>query len=223
MIDYSVGGGIEYTPFLTVMDWIHRGDEERLRKLVKGRAVVVASLLPTEPRHRLPVQLAGWDPGSRTEPAAVVHIQALRSLLARGLIERAPENLSLALAALGALFWFGRGGWLKGLAAVGGAGRLLGPFHLCPVAGRLPARGEHRHGHVAGLRRAPGLGFHPAFPPTTDAAHHVRRPCQPAGDARPARRRSADRGERPRRRKSPCLPSAFAALPRARRRHRRKR
>jgi hypothetical protein len=126
MIDYSVGGGIEYTPFLTVMDWIHRGDEERLRKLVKGRAVVVASLLPTEPRHRLPVQLAGWDPGSRTEPAAVVHIQALRSLLARGLIERAPENLSLALAALGALFWFGRGGWLKGLAAGCGAGHLLG-------------------------------------------------------------------------------------------------
>ena len=126
MIDYSVGGGIEYTPFLTVMDWIHRGDEERLRKLVKGRAVVVASLLPTEPRHRLPVQLAGWDPGSRTEPAAVVHIQALRSLLARGLIERAPENLSLALAALGALFWFGRGGWLKGLLLLAALGALLG-------------------------------------------------------------------------------------------------
>jgi hypothetical protein len=68
--------------------------------LVKGRAVVVASLLPTESRHRLPVSLAGWEPGSRTEPAAVVHIQALRSLLARGLIERAPENLSLLLAAL---------------------------------------------------------------------------------------------------------------------------
>ena len=126
LIDYSVGGAIEYTPFLTVMDWIHRGDEERLRKLVKGRAVVVASLLPTEPRHRLPVQLAGWDPGSRTEPAAVVHIQALRSLLARGLIERAPESLSLALAALGALFWFGRGGWLKGLALLLALGTLLG-------------------------------------------------------------------------------------------------
>ncbi|MBK8760682.1 MAG: hypothetical protein IPM03_09660 [Sulfuritalea sp.] len=126
MIDYSVGGAIEYTPFLTVMDWIHRGDEERLRKLVKGRAVVVASLLPTEPRHRLPVQLAGWDPGSRTEPAAVVHIQALRSLLARGLIERAPESLSLALAALGALFWFGRGGWLKGLLLLLALGALLG-------------------------------------------------------------------------------------------------
>ena len=126
MIDYSVGGPIEYTPILTVMGWILRGEDEPLRKLVKGRAVVVASLLPTEARHRLPVPLAGWDPGSRTEPGAVVHVQALRSLLARGLIERAPENLSLALAALGALFWFGRGGWLKGLALLAALGALLG-------------------------------------------------------------------------------------------------
>lgn len=118
LIDYSVGGSIEYTPLLTVLGWIHRGETEPLRALVKGRAVVVASLLPTETRHRLPVPLAGWDPGSRTEPGAVVHIQALRSLLARGLIERAPENLSLLLAGLGAMFWFGRAGWIKGLALV---------------------------------------------------------------------------------------------------------
>jgi class 3 adenylate cyclase len=125
MIDYSVGGSIEYTPLLTVLGWIHRGETEPLRALVKGRAVVVASLLPTETRHRLPVPLAGWDPGSRTEPGAVVHIQALRSLLARGLIERAPENLSLLLAGLGALFWFGRAGWIKGLALVAALAALL--------------------------------------------------------------------------------------------------
>jgi len=125
MIDYSVGGTIEYTPLLTVLGWIHRGETEPLRALVKGRAVVVANLLPTETRHRLPVTLAGWDPGSRTEPGAVVHIQALRSLLARGLIERAPENLSLLLAGLGALFWFGRAGWIKGLALVAALAALL--------------------------------------------------------------------------------------------------
>lgn len=126
MIDYSAGGGIEYTPILTVLGWIHRGEDDKLRALVKGRAVVVASLLPTETRHRLPVPLAGWDPGSRTEPAAVVHIQALRSLLSRGLIERAPENLSLLLAAIGGLFWFGRGGWAKGLLLLAALGALLG-------------------------------------------------------------------------------------------------
>ncbi|MCK9388092.1 MAG: CHASE2 domain-containing protein [Sulfuritalea sp.] len=141
MIDYSIGGAIEYTPFTTVLDWVHRGEEAKLRALVQGRAVVVANLLPTETRHRLPVPLAAWEPGSRTEPGAVVHIQALRSLLGRGLIERVPENLSLLLAGLGALLWFGRGGWLKAMALaaiIGGfvAGSTFALWHgnYLPVA-----------------------------------------------------------------------------------------
>lgn len=116
MIDYSIGGAIEYTPATTVLGWIRRGENEKLLALVQGRAVVVASLLPTEPRHRLPVQLAAWEPGSHTEPGAVVHIQALRSLLGRGLIERVPANLPLLLAGIGTLLWFGRSSWPKTLA-----------------------------------------------------------------------------------------------------------
>ena len=119
LIDYSVGGAIEYTPVGTVLGWIRRGEEAPLRALVKGRAVVVANLLPTEARYRLPVNLAAWEPGSRTEPGAVVHIQALRSLLGRGLIERVPQNLSLLLAGLGILLWFGRSGWPKTLLLIG--------------------------------------------------------------------------------------------------------
>ncbi|MDP1613198.1 MAG: adenylate/guanylate cyclase domain-containing protein [Sulfuritalea sp.] len=115
MIDYSVGGAIEYTPVTTVLDWIRHGEDAKLLALVKGRAVIVASLLPTETRHRLPAPLAAWEPGSRTEPGAVVHIQTLRSLLGRGLIERVPANLSLLLAGVGVLLWFGRTGWLKTL------------------------------------------------------------------------------------------------------------
>lgn len=141
MIDYSVGGAIEYTPVGTVLDWVHRGEDDKLRALVQGRAVVVASLLPTEARHRLPVPLAAWEPGSRTEPGAVVHIQALRSLLGRGLIERVPEGLSLFLAGLGALLWFGRVGWIKTLvlaAVIGGfiAGSTFALWHgnYLPVA-----------------------------------------------------------------------------------------
>ncbi|MDK9702956.1 MAG: CHASE2 domain-containing protein [Sulfuritalea sp.] len=125
MIDYSVGGAIDYTPVGTVLDWIRRGEDGKLRALVKGRAVVVASLLPTEARHRLPVPLAAWEPGSRTEPGAVVHIQALRSVLGRGLIERVPQSLPLLLAGLGALLWFGRGGWLKTLVLAGIIGGLV--------------------------------------------------------------------------------------------------
>ncbi|PKO83783.1 MAG: hypothetical protein CVU17_06785 [Betaproteobacteria bacterium HGW-Betaproteobacteria-11] len=107
MIDYTVGGPIDYTPVGDVLDWIRRGEHDKVRALVAGRAVVVANLLPTEIRHRLPVQLAAWEPGSRTEPGAVAQIQALRSLLARGLIERVPESVSLLLIGLASLFWFG--------------------------------------------------------------------------------------------------------------------
>jgi class 3 adenylate cyclase len=107
MIDYTVGGPIDYTPVGDVLDWIRRGEHDKVRALVEGRAVVVANLLPTETRHMLPVQLAAWEPGSRTEPGAVVHIQALRSLLAQGLIERVPEAVSLLLIGLAGLFWFG--------------------------------------------------------------------------------------------------------------------
>jgi adenylate cyclase len=107
MIDYTVGGPIDYTPVGDVLDWIRRGEHDKVRALVGSRAVVVANLLPTEARHRLPVQLAAWEPGSRTEPGAVVHIQALRSLLAQGLIERVPETVSLLLIGLASLFWFG--------------------------------------------------------------------------------------------------------------------
>lgn len=141
MIDYSIGGAIEYTPVGTVLEWVRRGEDDKLRALVQGRAVVVANLLPTEARHRLPVQLAGWEPESRTEPGAVVHIQALRSMLGRGLIERVPESLSLLLAGLGALLWFGRGGWIKLLvltAVLGGfiAGSTFALWHgsYLPVA-----------------------------------------------------------------------------------------
>ncbi|MDP2825761.1 MAG: adenylate/guanylate cyclase domain-containing protein [Sulfuritalea sp.] len=141
MIDYSVGGAIEYTPVATVLDWIRHGEDAKLLALVQGRAVLVANLLPTETRHRLPVPLAAWEPGSRTEPGAVVHIQALRSLLGRGLIERVPANLSLFLAGLGTLLWFGRGGWLKTLVLGGvvgglGAGSTFALWHgsYLPVA-----------------------------------------------------------------------------------------
>ncbi|OHC66275.1 MAG: hypothetical protein A3H93_20150 [Rhodocyclales bacterium RIFCSPLOWO2_02_FULL_63_24] len=121
MIDYSAGGDIEYIPFHQVLGWIRQGRDEQLQKRMQGRAVVVASLLPTETRYRLPVSLAAWERGSRTEPGAVAHVQALRSLLSRGLIVRVSQPMSLLLAGLGALLWFGRYGWPKLAALLGAA------------------------------------------------------------------------------------------------------
>jgi class 3 adenylate cyclase len=125
LIDYSAGGEIEYIPLKTVLDWIHQGGQAQLQTLVQGRAVVVASLLPTETRYRVPVPLAAWERGSRSEPAAVVHVQALRSMLGRGLVEPASTAMSWLLAVLTALLWFGRNGWVKMLALVATIGLVL--------------------------------------------------------------------------------------------------
>lgn len=113
LIDYSAGPEIDYIPIKAVLAWIHEGQAEQLQTLVRGRAVVVASLLPNEARYRLPVALAGWDRGSRFEPGAVVHVQALRSMLGRGLIEPVTATVTWLLLALAALLWFGRNGWVK--------------------------------------------------------------------------------------------------------------
>jgi len=125
MIDYTAGGEIEYIPFGQVLGWIRQGQTEQLMSRLKGRAVVVASLLPTETRYRLPVSLAAWERGSRTEPGAVAHVQALRSLLSQGLIERVSEPVSLWLAVCAALLWFGRNGWIKNAALLGAGGAVV--------------------------------------------------------------------------------------------------
>jgi adenylate cyclase len=143
MIDYSAGGEIEYIPFHVALSWIRGGKADQLKSRVQGRAVVVASLLPTETRYRLPVSLAAWERGSRTEPGAVAHVQALRSLLSRGLIERISEPLALMLASLGAMLWFGRNGWVK-LAALLGAGGAV-------VAGSTYAIWQGRYLHSGTL------------------------------------------------------------------------
>lgn len=118
LIDYSVGGPIEFTPLGTVLGWLREGRGDKLAALVEGRPVVVASVLPDDIRFRLPVALAAWQPASFSVPAGIVHVQALRAMLGRGLVERGTEDSSLLLAALAALAWFGRSGLAKS-AAVG--------------------------------------------------------------------------------------------------------
>ncbi len=126
LIDYTVGGPIEYIPLQTALGWLRQGQAQRLHSLVQGRVVVIASLLPHETRYRLPVALAAWDQDSRSGPAALVHVQALRSLLGRGLVDPVQPALTWSLALALALLWFGRNGWAKTLALVATLGLLLG-------------------------------------------------------------------------------------------------
>ena len=126
MIDYTAGSEIDYLPIRDVLDWIRQGKQDQLDATFKNRVVVVANLLPTENRHRLPVALAGWERGSRTEPGAVVQVQALRSMLSRGLVARISDTAGFLLAGLGTLIWFGRNSWLKALVLVMTIGGVIG-------------------------------------------------------------------------------------------------
>lgn len=115
MIDFTVGGSIDYVPITTVLDWMRAREQTKLRDMFAGKVVVVASLLPTDSKFRLPVPLTSWDPGKVFQPGAVVQVQALRSLLGRGLIESMPAAFSFVCATLCALLWFGRNSWRKAL------------------------------------------------------------------------------------------------------------
>ena len=111
-IDYSAGPKVNYIPVQTVLDWIRQSNQAQLKNQFGGRAVIVASILPTDTRMRLPVPLTAWDPVHRTAPADIVQVQVLRSLLGRGLMESTSIAISALLAGLAALLWFGRNsGW----------------------------------------------------------------------------------------------------------------
>lgn len=120
LIDYTVGPPIQYVPLQKVLGWLDQGRDDELRALVQDRAVVLASLLPNEARYRIPVPLAAWDQSTRDAPAALIHVQALRSLLGRGLVEPAPVTGVFVLALLALMYWWGLNGWLKTLALLCG-------------------------------------------------------------------------------------------------------
>lgn len=125
LIDFNVGGEISYLPLRQVLDWIRQGRSDELQRNFAGRAVVIASLLPNETRYRLPFAISAWERGNRSQPAAVAHIQALRSLLDRGLIERTSSTLGYVLAILCALLWFGHNGIVKASVLAGTLAALL--------------------------------------------------------------------------------------------------
>lgn len=130
LIDFTAGRRIEYLPLRTVLTWVRQGEVSKLQALVQGRAVVVASLLPGETLYRTPVALAAWERTARAAPAALVHVQALRGMLDRGMIEPAAPVLTWLLAALAAVMWFGRNGWRKLLALAAVLGFILGSSTL---------------------------------------------------------------------------------------------
>lgn len=106
LIDYTLGAPFGYIPMIDVLGWIDRGDQERLRANFAGKTVLLGAVLPFEDRHLLPVPLAEWDSASRLLPGMLIHAQALRSMLAHGLIQPLGMKWLALLAMLATLFWW---------------------------------------------------------------------------------------------------------------------
>ena len=113
LINYALGEPLGYIPFQTVLEWLDRNDNERLSAAFRGKPVLLGIVLPSAGREELPVALAAFEPANRTLPGVLVHAQALRSMLAQGLLNPVPGSMVFAITAAALLFWFGASGWKK--------------------------------------------------------------------------------------------------------------
>jgi class 3 adenylate cyclase len=117
-IDYSLGAPLEYIPIHRIKTW----SPAQLSRAFSGRIVLVGSLVGNSDRWRLPVKLLARDPGRAQiralagethrrdydQPGVLVHVQALRSQLGPGLLQRLPEWARWLLCAAAALAVFVR-------------------------------------------------------------------------------------------------------------------
>ncbi|TAN46447.1 MAG: hypothetical protein EPN26_15135, partial [Rhodospirillales bacterium] len=128
-----------------VIEWGRQNDLESLNKRFAGRPVLVGSVLPFIDRHYQPVNLAGWEENDNYVPGIFIHAQALRTLMAGGLIQPVPmAGVVLLCVFLSALWWLSRKPWLAltfvllaALALLGQSTYLLNNGIHLPVAAAL--------------------------------------------------------------------------------------
>lgn len=94
-IDWSLGAPFDYLPMSQV---IAAGqDPQWLARHFSGRIVVVGSVLPFVDRVPQPVHLAAWEAPIDSPPGALLHAQALRTLLGPGFLRAVPSPAMMAL------------------------------------------------------------------------------------------------------------------------------
>ena len=113
LVDFSIGDAYTYIPFAEVLNWFDQQDERRLAAAFRDRPVLLGVTLPFLDRLSMPVPLLLEEPMNLRAPGILLHAQALRSMLANGLIRPVSEAYLLLLAAFASLFWFGRNARLK--------------------------------------------------------------------------------------------------------------
>ncbi|QJR16955.1 adenylate/guanylate cyclase domain-containing protein [Usitatibacter palustris] len=113
-IDFALGQPFRYVPFHEVL---HSTDPTYLEKLFKGRIVLVGETQRFTDRIDVPVNLAGWEPASRSSPGVVAHAAALRTALHGNPAQDAGRPLLLVMVTVCALLLLVRD-WRIGLASL---------------------------------------------------------------------------------------------------------
>jgi adenylate cyclase len=102
-IDYSAGAVLDYIPMQTVIDWSKNGEMQELAQAFGGRIVLVGGVVRDIDRWDIPVKILNLpnEEGAHalSQPGVAIHLQALRSHLANGLIQ--PVNWMISWLLLG--------------------------------------------------------------------------------------------------------------------------
>ena len=105
LVNYLVGQPFQYLRAVNFLDPARGGATSAL----KGRPVLVGSVLPFEDRISAPVALAAWPQETAGEPGVLLQAQLLRTLLTAGPIPPlAPGWIALLMLALAAPMLLGR-------------------------------------------------------------------------------------------------------------------
>jgi len=110
-IDFTRGELVDYVPFHAVVAAYRAGELEPLRARFAGHAVLVGGVYRFDDRHFMPINLARWEQAALgTEnndyaPGVFLHLQALRSFMTGGPIERLNDPSLWALLLGIAMLW----------------------------------------------------------------------------------------------------------------------
>ncbi len=105
-IDYSAGAVLDYIPMQTVIDWSENGQTQELAQAFGGRIVLVGGVVRDIDRWDIPVKILHLPneegPHALSQPGVAIHLQALRSHLANGLIQPLHWTIAWVLFGLSA-------------------------------------------------------------------------------------------------------------------------
>ena len=168
IIDFSQGLALDYIPMQDLLAAARSGQLDRYRSQISGKVVLFGPLMQFEDRKRQPINLARWESDRTDAPGMLLHAQALRSILGKGLIQPLPVWTSLTLAGLVALVWFVplttvRGGVLLGTGILALTGLslflldrqifLASGLALTGLVGAISARGAYQGAQSGRQRR----------------------------------------------------------------------